>query len=182
VDARRGRRGCCFGHCVRRFGTPVAQHLEPKTCPLVGCHVLHSKRNSRAEAIARGSLNDHTIRRMSDPPRGESSRCIARGPCLYRGSTSLSLTPFSTNDRNADIGRLLPKPALKLLEIFRSMARNEVELSQTQGSESVTEMGGAADFSTSEAQRVSNTVSRMRPVGEHEARTWIQYWISKGLF
>ena len=74
------------------------------------------------------------------------------------------------------------KPALKLLEFFRDMARNDDEVSRTQSSGSVFEAGGLADFSTTEAQRVSNTVLKMRPVGDADARTWIQYWISKGLF
>ncbi|KAF8549634.1 NAD(P)-binding protein [Imleria badia] len=64
-------------------------------------------------------------------------------------------------------------PALKLLEFFNAMARNDDELSQTQSHGSVFEAGGFVDFSTTEAQR---------PVGEIEARAWIQYWISKGLF
>jgi hypothetical protein len=62
------------------------------------------------------------------------------------------------------------------------MARNDYELSQAQSSGSVFEAGGLVDFSTAEAQRVSNTVLNMQPVGETEARAWIQYWISKGLF
>ncbi|KAN0080413.1 hypothetical protein V8E55_009979 [Tylopilus felleus] len=42
--------------------------------------------------------------------------------------------------------------------------------------------GGIADFNTTEAQRISNTVRKMQPVGEIEAKTWVQYWISKRLF
>ena len=80
------------------------------------------------------------------------------------------------------LGHLSSKPALKLLEFFRTMARSDDELSQTQSSGSAFEAGGLADFSTTEAQRVSYTVLKMQPVGETEVRTWIQYWISKGLF
>ena len=62
------------------------------------------------------------------------------------------------------------------------MAGNDDKHSRTQGSGSVFEAGSVADFSTTEAQRVSNTVLKMQPVGEMEVRAWIQYWISKGLF
>jgi len=83
---------------------------------------------------------------------------------------------------NASFEDLVHIPALKLLEFFRVMARNDYELSQSQSSGSVFEAGGLVDFSTAEARRVSNTVLKMQPVGETEARAWIQYWISKGLF
>ncbi|KAI9458226.1 acetyl-CoA synthetase-like protein [Boletus coccyginus] len=92
------------------------------------------------------------------------------------------VTRLEEKAADATLEDLADIPALKLLEFFRSMARNEIELSQSQGSRSVIEVGGAADFSTDVAQRISNTVSRMQPVGELEARAWIQYWISKGLF
>lgn len=61
------------------------------------------------------------------------------------------------------------------------MARNDDELAgQVNGS--VFEAGGVADVSTAEAQRISNAVLRMQPIGETEAHAWIQYWISKGFF
>ena len=62
------------------------------------------------------------------------------------------------------------------------MARNDDELSQAQSSGSAFEAGGLADFNTTEAQRISNTVLNMQRVGETEAQAWIQYWISRGLF
>ena len=58
------------------------------------------------------------------------------------------------------------------------MACNDDELAgQVNGS--VFEAGGAADMSTAEAQRISNAVLRMQPIGETEAHAWIQYWISR---
>lgn len=62
------------------------------------------------------------------------------------------------------------------------MARNDDELVRVKGNGSVFEAGGVADISTAEAQRISNAVLTMQPVGVIEARAWVQYWISKGLF
>ena len=62
------------------------------------------------------------------------------------------------------------------------MARNEDELAQTQSSGSVFEAGGVADFTTTEAQNVSDVVLHMQPVGDLEAQAWVRYWVSKGLF
>ena len=41
---------------------------------------------------------------------------------------------------------------------------------------------GMADFSNEKAQRVSKTVAHMRPLGDVEARAWVKYWSSVGLF
>ena len=72
----------------------------------------------------------------------------------------------------------LRQPAIKLLEFYRDMARHE-ELTQSE-----TQVGeaGMADFSTAKAQRVSKTVAHMQPLGDADARAWVNYWSSAGLF
>ena len=71
------------------------------------------------------------------------------------------------------------KPAIKLVEFFRGMARND-ELAQTQGS--LGETGGTPEFSTAKSQLVSKTLAQMRSVGEIEAYSWVKYWNAKGFF
>ena len=70
------------------------------------------------------------------------------------------------------------QPAIKLLEFYRDMARHE-ELTQSE-----TQVGetGMVDFSTTKAQSVSKTVADMRPLGDVDARAWVDYWSSAGLF
>ena len=70
------------------------------------------------------------------------------------------------------------QPAIKLLEFYRDMARHEeVTQSETQVGEA-----GMVDFSTAKAQRVSKSVAHMQLLGDLDARAWVNYWSSKGLF
>jgi hypothetical protein len=72
------------------------------------------------------------------------------------------------------------QPGLKLLEFFRAMALGDQVTRQTRPG--ITEVGGMTNFSTAKSQHVSATMARMQPIGEAEAESWVQYWISKGSF
>ncbi|KIJ59312.1 hypothetical protein HYDPIDRAFT_33310 [Hydnomerulius pinastri MD-312] len=71
-------------------------------------------------------------------------------------------------------------PAIKLLDTFRAMARSDQTSRRTQPA--TVEACGMGNFSTSKAQLVSQTMAQMQPVGKTEARSWVQYWCSKGAF
>jgi hypothetical protein len=70
------------------------------------------------------------------------------------------------------------QPAIKLLEFFRSISLND-EWARTHATAKM-EAGGIASFSTAKSALVSEAIAQMRPVGEPEARSWVQYWISEG--
>ena len=40
---------------------------------------------------------------------------------------------------------------------------------------------GMVQFDTTKAQRASQTMARMRGMGEKEARSWVRYWSTKGI-
>ena len=65
----------------------------------------------------------------------------------------------------------LLKPALKLLDFFRGLARAEL-----------TESGGAMAlaFDTSRLLRSSPAMRELQPMSENHAKAWVQYWKSKG--
>ncbi|KAF9223042.1 putative aminoadipate reductase [Gyrodon lividus] len=103
------------------------------------------------------------------------------------GSEGLSMVPFKDwfarlekKAKDASSEDLVNIPAIKLLEFFRRMVLGD-ERGRTQTA-TRKEAGGMTDFRTAKSQLVSKTMAQMRPVGAVEARSWVQYWISKGLF
>ncbi|KAF9223036.1 acetyl-CoA synthetase-like protein [Gyrodon lividus] len=103
------------------------------------------------------------------------------------GSEELSMVPFKDwfdrlekKSEGASSEDLVNIPAIKLLEFFRRMVLGD-ERGRTQTA-TRKEAGGITDFRTTKSQLVSKTMAQMRPVGAVEARSWVQYWISKGLF
>jgi hypothetical protein len=65
------------------------------------------------------------------------------------------------------------------------MAKHEEPIqkaAQSKDALKVGEVGGIVDFSIANALRVSKTMEQMQPVGEAEARAWVNYWSSVGLF
>lgn len=59
------------------------------------------------------------------------------------------------------------------------LAQSEMQLKEPL---QIGEAGAMGDFSTEKAQRVSNTVAHMKPVGNMDAHAWVNYWSSAGLF
>ncbi|KIJ09827.1 hypothetical protein PAXINDRAFT_17112 [Paxillus involutus ATCC 200175] len=100
-------------------------------------------------------------------------------------SDELSMVPFKDwfarlekKAEGASSEDLVDIPAIKLLEFFRSTSfRDEWSRMQTASN---MEVGGISSFSVAKSGLVSKTIAQMRPVGEVEARSWIQYWVSKG--
>ncbi|KAF9814140.1 hypothetical protein IEO21_05278 [Rhodonia placenta] len=70
-------------------------------------------------------------------------------------------------------------PGIKLLEYFRSLARLESDARES-GVDEI-EVGGLPIFQTSVAKQVSPTIAGLRPLGEKDARSWVNYW-RKGKF
>ncbi|KIJ62359.1 hypothetical protein HYDPIDRAFT_114895 [Hydnomerulius pinastri MD-312] len=99
----------------------------------------------------------------------------------------LSIIPFAEwfallekRAEGASADDLVNIPAIKLLEFFRAMAHGD-QVSRSLNP-ATTEAAGMTNFSTTKSQLVSQTMAQMRPIGETEARSWVQYWSSKGFF
>jgi hypothetical protein len=72
------------------------------------------------------------------------------------------------------------KPAIKLLEFFRTIAAADRAISST-GRIDV-ESGGLSRFATAKAEGASLTMRELPPISAQDAERWVRYWNSVGLF
>ncbi|KDR77645.1 hypothetical protein GALMADRAFT_1326492 [Galerina marginata CBS 339.88] len=71
-------------------------------------------------------------------------------------------------------------PAIKLVDFFRKIA--DADFALLSGENKGNESGGTAEFSTSKAQSISNTMKDLPPIDNRDVELWVKYWKTAELF
>ncbi|KII85651.1 hypothetical protein PLICRDRAFT_44986 [Plicaturopsis crispa FD-325 SS-3] len=102
---------------------------------------------------------------------------IAALPLVPFASWFSKLEERAKNASEEDIQRI---PAIKLLEFFRALSSADA-LVRTGGQTNV-EACGIPTLSTDKMQGISPAIASARSLGKEDARAWVRYWTTKGLF
>ncbi|KAG5721421.1 Linear gramicidin synthase subunit D [Termitomyces sp. T112] len=94
---------------------------------------------------------------------------------------SLRVVPFrewfsllEKHSKNASDANIQDIPAVKLLEFFRAFSEADHAIADAGHHE--VESGGLPKFTTVKAQRLSQTMREVRPIGVEDVRRWVSYW------
>jgi hypothetical protein len=73
----------------------------------------------------------------------------------------------------AAVSYFISQPAVKILDFFRAFIAGETR-------EDVETTGTI--LSMNKMQALSPTIHTLQPIGSEDAKAWVRYWSSKGLF
>ncbi|KZT61197.1 acetyl-CoA synthetase-like protein [Calocera cornea HHB12733] len=98
------------------------------------------------------------------------------------GQLGCTLVPFSKwlralSEAAEDHTEVTRNPAIKLLDFYRGVAESETSLGPgTATSYRAREAMGMPDLETEQAEARSETLRRLKPLGEEDAQRWMAYW------